>query len=134
MNTTTVEVNINLGDVNGITPLHSASKAGNLKQAKSLLEFGGNVSARENSKDETVLHRATSRKMVNLLMHYGADPFTTDGNGRSSFQKYLRTNPLSAEAILDFAIGTNGQDEDSSELLLTFDLSVFDAMTKKTCR
>ena len=39
--------------------------------------------------------------------------------------KFLKNNSLCAEAVFDNKIGTNGEEEDSKDLLITFDLSPF---------
>ncbi len=79
--------------------------------------------------------------MVDLLLRYGADPFArmpnTDAAGNdseraelSAFDRLLSRNPDAALTFLNNQVGAGGRDSadlDSSDLLLVFDLGLFDS-------
>ena len=45
--------------------------------------------------------------------------------GKTPLDNFLKSNPLCAEAVFNSCIGTNGDEVNSKELLITFDLSPF---------
>ena len=108
----------------GMTPLHTASRAGNIGVAKGLLDLGAEM-------DNEVVQRALHPKMLTLLMHYNANPFYKSvATNMSPFQRFMKHSPLSAVAILDQGIGTNFCDPDDSNFLITMDLGYFNEMRK----
>ena len=102
---------------------------------------------------KTPLHKARSPKVVKLLLDYGADEYLKimekeEGKNCSSseckcyekspcekgvysvFNTLLHRNDKAAEAIFDKYISTNGQALDSSELLIVYDINIFDRNAK----
>ena len=61
--------------------------------------------------------------VAELLKYTNTTTYTTDQ--KHAVAKFLESNPLCAEEFFDHCIGTNGKDEDSKDLLITFDLSPF---------
>ena len=105
---------------------------------------------------KTPLHKARSPKVVKLLLKYGADRYAkmmeknfNDGNGcfgkacdcmdksadelgvHSVFSTLLHRNDKAAGVMLDNHITTNGQELDSSDLLIVYDLKLFDPDAKE---
>ena len=72
-------------------------------------------------------------QVVDLLLQYEADPYSRMQNPLegerdelSAFELLLSRNPKAADAFMDAMIATNGEDLDSPDLLLVFDMEVFD--------
>ena len=65
-------------DRRGYTPLHIVAKSGNSEIMLMLLESGANheVTSSEQFFEKTPLHRARTKKIVQILLDYGASPFT----------------------------------------------------------
>ena len=78
----------------------------------------------KNCKGEIPLQLVESASVVAELLKYtNTTTYTTDQ--KHAVAKFLESNPLCAEEFFDHCIGTNGKDEDSKDLLITFDLSPF---------
>ena len=78
----------------------------------------------KNCKGEIPLQLVESASVVAELLKYtNTTTYTT--NEKHAVSKFLESNPLCAEEFFDHCIGTNGKDEDSKDLLITFDLSPF---------
>ena len=58
------DASLEIEDHKGQTPLHQASKRGNIEVAKSLLEYGAIL------EDPAIVISALSPKMVSLLMYH----------------------------------------------------------------
>ena len=79
---------------------------------------------------EWPIHLAESPGIVNLLVAKQGHACLHEGpKGLTPIEKFLKNNPMCAEAVLDNKIGTNGAEEDSKDLLITFDLSPFQSET-----
>ena len=121
---------IEIKDYKGLTPLHQASRRGNIEIAKSLLDFGAKM-------DTSVMLQALSPKMVALLMNYNASLAFQTSEARpaeetiSPFEKFMKHQPVSAITILDHAIGTNEYDPDSTSFLITMDLGYFNEIKNR---
>lgn len=124
---------INALDFAGYTPLHIAAKCGSDQNTLLLLENDADPNV-VGHKGKTPIHKAKTQKIVHLLLKYGANAYAKmpddDGHGsqsrsRTVFDKLLYRNPQIAEGLLDAAVDTNGQDLDSDDLLLIFDLEIF---------
>ncbi|KAJ6238944.1 serine/threonine-protein kinase ulk3 [Anaeramoeba flamelloides] len=78
-------VDINLYSRHNFTPLFYAVDSGSLETVELLLKSEANVNRLCGEMKETVLHRAVesdNKKMINLLLSYGADPTTKNLDGR----------------------------------------------------
>ena len=122
---------INAKDAQGFTPLHVASKSGNIDVCVLLLENQADPNV-QGYRNKTPLHKANDPKIVRVLLKYGANPCTkvTDklpaGPGLySCFDRFVDRNPDCGRVLLDERITTNGQDLDSNDLLIVFDLGLF---------
>lgn len=83
-------------DKNGVTPLHHAVRFRSPTAVATLLEHGANVNQVCKRSGSTPLHRAVTstgapgtagrkseaRRIIELLLEYGADPSITNRNGR----------------------------------------------------
>ena len=127
-------VDLEAVDFRGYTALHMASKEGNDVICKILLENGAdpNVFGLTKRFYKTPIHRARTKKVVQTLLKYGADPFLVQQSDDNLCQpKYtvfdvmIQRNPQAVEEIMDNAITTNGQELDSSELEIIFDFELF---------
>ena len=117
-------------DHKGQTPLHQASKRGNIEIAKTLLEVGARLD------DPSIMKSARSPRMVGLLMDHNPElafkrKSSNHEGHQSAFEKFIKHSPSSAITILDKAIGSNNFDPDSSEFLITMDLGYFHEIMKR---
>ena len=117
-------------DHKGQTPLHQASKRGNIEIAKTLLEVGARLD------DPSIMKSARSPRMVGLLMDHNPElafkrKGSIHGGHQSAFEKFIEHTPSSAVTILDKAIGSNGLDPDSTEFLVTMNLGYFNEIMKR---
>ncbi|CAG8650142.1 13911_t:CDS:2 [Dentiscutata heterogama] len=81
---------VNQIDAAGYTPLHYATRSGNLEICRLLLEHGANVNAVTPELLSTPLHRAAiinNSEIVRLLLSYGANPKLKDSDGHTSLDK-----------------------------------------------
>ena len=119
-------------DFNGYTPLYAAAKAGSEANTLLLLECGANPNI-PGYRNKTPIHEARTQKIVQHLLDFGADPYIKinekyDHGGdkvHTAFNSLLFRNPKTAEPLLNAGIDTNGQDLDSTDLLIIYDLEMF---------
>ena len=62
-----------------------------------------------------------------FVSHFSCEEtcYNKDQDNETPVGKFLKHSPLCAEAVFDIKIDSNGQDEDSKDLLITFDLTPF---------
>ncbi len=97
-----------------------------------LLENGADPNAASKKDHVTPLHRSKSTRVVQTLLHYGADPTLSMNSSRRDGTFVQRTaldilvdrNPVGAKVLLDDCIFTNGQDLTSKHLVVVFDLEL----------
>ena len=126
-------VDLEAVDFRGYTALHMASKEGNDAICKILLDNGAdpNMFGLPKRYYKTPMHRARTKKVVQTLLKYGADPFLVQNDDNAChpkltvFDVMIQRNPQAVEEIMDSAITTNGQELDSSELEIIFDFELF---------
>eukprot|EP00933_Yihiella_yeosuensis_P047696 TRINITY_DN4360_c1_g2_i1.p1 TRINITY_DN4360_c1_g2~~TRINITY_DN4360_c1_g2_i1.p1 ORF type:complete len:283 (-),score=40.55 TRINITY_DN4360_c1_g2_i1:175-1023(-) len=73
---------VNVGDLTNVTPLHYASRCGQLKAAAALLDAKADVAPRTSDSDRTPLHAAAEQGHVDvckLLIQHGANINESDG-------------------------------------------------------
>ena len=87
-------------------------------------------------KDKTPLHRARTKRMVEILLDNGADPYAKmmprcikpnekgTIKSKSAFEVLLHRNPEAAELILNKSI-QKYNDLDSPELVIVYDFEMF---------
>ena len=109
-----------------------AAREGFESHCKILLDLGADPNVFGNDPDhyKTPLHRATSQKVVQLLVKHRAAAYaiTKDSNDkiyRSAIDVFLSKQPGAVEEILNSCISTNGQELDSTELQIIYTLDVF---------
>ena len=124
--------NLEAVDFRGYTALHMASKEGNDAICKILLDNGADPNVFGLPRYyKTPMHRARTKKVVQTLLKYGADPFLVQNDDSPCHPKHtvfdvmIQRNPHAVEEIMDNAISTNGQELDSSELEIIFDFELF---------
>ena len=113
------------------TPLHQASKGGNIEIAKTLLEVGARLV------DPSIMKSASTPRMVGLLMDYSPELAfrRIDSIHLSTFEMFIKHSPSSAVTILDKAIGSNDLNPDSTEFLVTMNLGYFfEIMERYACK
>ena len=115
---------LNCRDIEGKTPLHTAVKVGNFDHVDCLLSAGALVHA-TTTKGKTPLHQATSSAVARRLLEDGANPFAKGNEGDSCFKLFVKYSPQCALEVLNQGIKTNDNDEDSTRLLLKYDLKIF---------
>lgn len=122
-------LDIESSDSRGYTALHIACKEGREATCKVLLEHGANVNAcGDNKHFRTPMHRTRTKRIVSLLLRYGANPFIrqiAQKNNMSALALLLRRHPQAAEEILNNGVETNGQDLDSGDLQIIYNYEVF---------
>lgn len=124
--------NVNAVNYQGFTPLHIASKWGNDNIVSMLLENDAEPS-KPGHRLKTPLHKAKTAKVVQILLNNGANPYAkatdkTDVNGHPSqtvFDTLLYRHSQATQDLMTECIDTNGQDLDSSDLLVVYDLELF---------
>ena len=120
----------------GMTPLHLAAMIGDVDVVKQLLKHEANPLI-ENDNGEIPLHLAESPGVVSEVLKNVKNIQQTPDQAchtKKALSKFIKANPLCTEAIFDHCIGTNGKDEDSKDLLITFDLSPFIAVGKSNLK
>ena len=132
--------NVDALDCQQFTPLHVASKAGNEAICSLLIERNADTNIKGH-RSKTPLHKATHPKIVQLLVQNGADPYAkmtdksdSDPKGLelySCFDTYIQRNSDCSKILLDGSVTTNGQDLDSSDLLIVYDLDLFRHESKR---
>ena len=125
-------VDLEAVDIRGYTALHMACKEGNDAICNILLENGADPNAYGGPKYfRTPLHRARTKKVVQSLLRFGANPFLPQNDldslepKRTVFDCMIKRNPEIVTQIMDNAIYTNGQELDSTELTIIFDFELF---------
>ena len=124
--------NVNAVNYQGFTPLHVAAKWGNDNIVAYLLENDAEPS-KAGHRLKTPLHKAKTAKTVQILLNNGANPYAkatgkTDINGhptQSVFDTLLYRHAQATHNLMTECIDTNGQDLDSSDLLVVYDLEIF---------
>ena len=131
--------NVDALDYQGFTPLHIASKAGNEDICSLLIEKNASPNIKGH-RSKTPLHKAKHPKIVQLLVQNGANPYakmkdkgaTKSGlELHSCFDTYIERNSDCSKILLDECVATNGQDLDSSDLLVIYDLDLFRHESKR---
>ena len=59
------------------------------------------------------------------------DVWEKDREENRAIDKLIKTNPVCAEAVFDNMIGTNGKEEDSKDLIVTLNLTLFEKVQKQ---
>ena len=113
------------GDCENRTPLHRAVKYGNEKIVEFLLECGANPNHKSSRSGKTPLHRATTPKIVRILLNYRADSTIKNHKGISAYDALFQENDELPEVVMDSYIRTNKKESESSDLLYVYDLSFF---------
>ena len=54
-----------------------------------------------------------------------------DGEKNIAIDTLIKTNPVCAEVVFDNMIGTNGKEEDSKDLIVTLNLTLFEKVQKQ---
>ena len=130
--------NVDALDYQGFTPLHIASKAGCEDICSLLLERDATPNVKGH-RSKTPLHKAKHPKIVQLLVQNGANPYAkisdkSEPEGlelHSCFDTYIERNSDCSKILLDEGVATNGQDLDSSDLLVVYDLDLFRHESKR---
>ena len=127
-------VDLEAVDIRGYTALHMACKEGNDAICNLLLENGADPNAYGAAPKyfRTPMHRARTKKVVQSLLRFGANPFLTQNDWdsfepkrRTVFDVMIKRNPQIVQEIMDNAVYTNGQELDSTELTIIFDFELF---------
>ena len=84
----------------------------------------------KNNNGKTALFYAQNSQMMYLLLHYGADPCiisspTSKHNSESVLQRYVRTNPDNAIALMNYDVETNACDIADKDMVYTYNLRLF---------
>ena len=121
---------VDIGDCEERTPLHRAVKYGDEKIVEFLLESGANPNHASTRSGKTPLHRATTPKIVRILLNYRADPFMKsfaigDKKGQSAYDALFIENDELPRVVLDSFLRTNKKEKESSDLLFVYDLNFF---------
>ena len=114
------------------TPLHVASKWGSDNIVALLLENDSDPNA-AGHRLKTPLHKAKTVKTVQILLDNGANPYAkaTEKSSvkgyptQSVFDTLLYRHSQATQALMTECIDTNGQDLDSSDLLVVYDVELF---------
>ena len=130
--------NVDALDYQGFTPLHIAAKAGNEDICNLLLDKNASPNVKGH-RSKTPLHKAKHPKVVQLLVQNGANPYAkmkdkgapTGLELHSCFDTYIERNADCSKILLDECVATNGQDLDSSDLLVIYDLDLFRHESKR---
>ena len=89
------------------------------------MRYGADVKTTAKNRNITPLHKAKSRSIVQLLCENEADPnaVMSNSNGKevTVFDALLQKNHKAASGLLDYFIGTNGEELDSPDLQIIFD-------------
>lgn len=118
----------------GYTPLHTSVETDNKDGTILLLKNDAdpNMFGKIPYHHFTPLHLASSKKMVEILLSFDADPSlvserkeTCQENKATIFQSLISKNPDSALEILNDGVRTNGKTLDSDQLLLIVDYGQF---------
>ena len=113
------------GDCENRTPLHRAVKYGNEKIVEFLLECGADPNHKSSRSGKTPLHRATTPKIVRILLNYRADSTIKNDEGISAYDALFLENDELPEVVMDSYLRTNKKEGESSDLLYVYDLSFF---------
>ena len=127
--------NVDALNQQGFTALHVAAKAGHEGICSFLLERSADPNVKGH-RSKTPLHKAKHPKIVQLLLERGANPYAKmtakldkfkpeSPEIYSCFDTYIERNSGCNKVLLDEGVTTNGQDLDSNDLLIVFDLDLF---------
>ena len=114
---------LDAGDCENRTPLHRAVKYGNEKIVEFLLENGANPNHKSERSGKTPLHRATTPKIIRILLNYKADPNMKNDAGESAFDTLFLENDELPEVVMDSFLRTNKKQSESSDLLFVYGFS-----------
>jgi ankyrin repeat protein len=116
-------VDVNVPDVDGMTPLHWAAHWNELELAKQLLAAGANAKA-TNRYGVTPLHEATlvaDVPLMEALLKAGANPEATYGSGETPLMIAARTGNVDAvKLLIDHQAGVNTAEEFRGQTPLMF--------------
>jgi hypothetical protein len=117
-------INVNVKDVSGATPLHEAARNGHIEISRLLLQNGAEVNVKSNDGNggQTPLHYAASQghvDILHLLVENGADLEAQDNNGWralhcAAIRGYL---PIIQELISRYHVDINARDNDGTTAL-----------------
>ena len=134
-------------DYRHFTPLHYATKSGSERNTLLLLDNGADPNS-QGHRLKTPLHKARTPKVVEILTSSGGNQYlkmmdkseaekcgelqcrcnlesTCEKGVHSVFSTLLHRNDKSAEVVLNEHITTNDQKLDSCDLLIVYDLHIF---------
>ena len=126
----------NGADVNSLdycdyTPLHIAAKAGSESNVAILLQHGADPNT-TGARNKTPLHKARTLQIAKMLLEHGADPYRKMNKKGSEtptisvLDAFLHRHDQSfCDVLFDNCIRTNGQQLDSSALMLVYNLELF---------
>jgi hypothetical protein len=114
-------INVNVKDVDGWTPLHDAARNGHIEIARLLLQNGAKVNAKDRW-DRTPLHIAAFRghvDILHLLVENGADLEAQTNDGRRALHWAANYGhlPFIQELISRYYVDINARDNDGRTAL-----------------
>lgn len=105
------DIDVNVGDVNGVTPLHLTAALDREMSTRLLLEKGANVNAID-YRSETPLHYNPSENIARVLLEYGADRRVVNLDGLTAWEKAKWSAPKRLRGeILELLDPYGGADE-----------------------
>ena len=84
----------------------------------------------EDKKGKTPIFYARNPKIVHIFEDYGAKSSQVDHSGKPLIHHFLKENTCNAKALMASNIYTNGKDIDDSDLIIIYDLGMFQRKKK----